>query len=1398
MAETVVSELRFELGKLRQDAKKATDIAKGLGKDIANAVNDASKAASDAKSSIASMGQNLNSVSQQAKNNARITSGMTSAWRDFKSVIAALGLVSLANQIRQVGTATIQNAESLTSFRTQINALTGDIQKTSQIYEFVKQTSDRLAISTLDGAKAFAQMANSAKNTVAEGQGVKTIFESLLTAGSALRLNQDQMRRIFLQVNQGIARQKFETEDLSSIVEAGIPVYRMFQEILGVTGEEFRKMLEKGEIGLNELILLSQQINKEYSAIAEEAANTVPARFRRMFNQIKTAAAEIFEEAFLLDDVKEATKEIEGAFNDLKQFFTREDIKSVIAAVASEIRNSTEDFRMLLNILIRIKEIIDGIRDIPFIKSIREGIEETDKALDGFLDKFPKLKSFLESTGSSLRGVFGGAGVPIVGPLQKLLPELSKLTERQKEVLKEFGEGIEDLYGNTIPTQAALGAKKAADASAAEAAKARKRERDEEEKKWKEREKDAIEAVKEIRRVLEEEEEKKRQKELQKEAEKYLQIRKEAFEAAQKIEEDKRRIAEREAKRDVREQVRRVKEAERELNRLMSINELKKQIETEEFLLPFRQLREEIEFTLSGVLVDLFVGEKDGVLDAIKEMKDGVVSIAKDMANQFLIEPLFQRGAKALLGDFFETGEVGGAVGGLFEKFAGFLGPGGIEQFKGISQGIAGGFAGGRIGATIADIGGLNKGQSEALAAGTGLVSGAFAGGSTGNVYAAVAGALVGMATGILSAQANKVKTQIAELITGDIPRDLLLENNEIFKTTIGNIALVDAGTKTQFESLIFTSISEFDKGVTDILSERLNQQVALGLDAINTAQKGRSADITQLQAELLQERAFDILSVLSGSDVASNVVGARGTGNKANIQIIQKRFQDALEIIQIIEDISLNIDTEAGKRIKDISDQFGNLIRNANVIGIPVDKLQGEMRRLLDEIPNELNKAAELELLQIKDSAEARRVELRRAQSEELKEFQAAGADLGLLAELHRLELQELEKELEKLPGATEDAAQGISELNAALSRAQSFINQGLTSFDQQVMSLRSQSRDLLRELTESGADPSIIKDVQTSTNLQMIEIFRTARDSFKSEFLSLFDFLAAELSRINSRAIELQHLVDSFVLRQSDVDRFLEISRAVANMSEATRLLQGNRSEVEQLGSAIESFFAFGEEISPVVSEIEALVDTFANLRAASIQAGLSITGFQQQFEDSLELLTQKEMDRIDQLLSPRQQRLSLIDDFIAGQALGEERPLANRLSTLENRFFDAINKADIEGAVELGSELRELSKQQFGSTAGFFQLEDRINTALMGIRAEELASINEDRQIMIDQFNAQVQMVSRLDSSVQILESLLLQGSTNASHTRLLIELSQNQNRLTNSVQSTLENLLREVIP
>lgn len=278
-------------------------------------------------------------VERAADGASKSAFSMSKAFAAASAALAAVGVVQFgreatdaSNQIeRLVGTLRVANRE-LGDSGAIGRAAADDLA-------FIRSTANDLG---LEFERLAPAMADVIKNAAGSGIDIRAVLESVGEAATVTNRSAEDVEGALAQMSQGIARGKFELEDLKIIAERGIGSFDLFAKAVGLSGEEFLDAVSKGQVLAKDFLpALAAELKRTFGPeVAAAADNTLSNMFRvkNAIFELKVAAGEGLSPA-----IREASKALTdlGSNQQALQLFRDigAGIGTVITALVAVVKN---------------------------------------------------------------------------------------------------------------------------------------------------------------------------------------------------------------------------------------------------------------------------------------------------------------------------------------------------------------------------------------------------------------------------------------------------------------------------------------------------------------------------------------------------------------------------------------------------------------------------------------------------------------------------------------------------------------------------------------------------------------------------------------------------------------------------------------------------------------------------------------------------------------------------------------------------------------------------------------------------------------------------------------------------------------------------------------------------
>lgn len=290
---------------LRQASRQARRFAANLNGDI----NDASGAISRLNRSTTAWGLNMKSVS-------RVVSG----------IIISQTFYNIAQSVQGATNAAWEFTKQLEYARIAYSNLFGD---TSLAQEFINVLKDFAAKTPF----TFTEAEASAKRLLAYGieyKNVMYVMQGVMSAASA-QGDPAKIEQISRAIGQIFTYGKLMTAEVRQLTEAGIPVYDILQEKLGLTQEQLRNLGKESIPASKAINALIDGINERFGNVVAASSKTITGIISNIKDNATMLAAGLMDP--LTTSIKSALAEIGDILFDLRDIMETSGAGGVFEAI---------------------------------------------------------------------------------------------------------------------------------------------------------------------------------------------------------------------------------------------------------------------------------------------------------------------------------------------------------------------------------------------------------------------------------------------------------------------------------------------------------------------------------------------------------------------------------------------------------------------------------------------------------------------------------------------------------------------------------------------------------------------------------------------------------------------------------------------------------------------------------------------------------------------------------------------------------------------------------------------------------------------------------------------------------------------------------------------------------
>lgn len=194
------------------------------------------------------------------------------------------------------------NAE-MEQYTTSLEVMLGSASKASAMIEKMRDFAAKTPL-TLENVISGGSL------LMGYGVDESNLIDTMTKLGDLAGGNAEKMDRITLAYGQMLAKGKVTGEELRQMTEAGVPLQTALAESIGVTGEEFSKMVSAGKVGiddLNKAITGLTTGNGKFAGMMEKQSQTMQGMLSTLQDNLSEFMRKMGEGAFV--EVKSALQE---------------------------------------------------------------------------------------------------------------------------------------------------------------------------------------------------------------------------------------------------------------------------------------------------------------------------------------------------------------------------------------------------------------------------------------------------------------------------------------------------------------------------------------------------------------------------------------------------------------------------------------------------------------------------------------------------------------------------------------------------------------------------------------------------------------------------------------------------------------------------------------------------------------------------------------------------------------------------------------------------------------------------------------------------------------------------------------------------------------------------------
>lgn len=289
-------------------------------------------------------------LSALEKSNSGQRQALSFAQRLRSELIAlATAYVGFYGAARQIG-GVVQAFQSIEAVENRLGGVfSQDTNRVAQEVSFLRSEALRLGVSFQVLGDEYSKLAVATKAANFTQEDTRKIFTSVAEAGRVNKLSVEQMRGVFLALQQMVSKGKVTSEELRRQLGDRLPgAFNIMADALGKTTMELDSAMKKGEVFANRstMIAFADELNRRFGSqlpTALESLTTQIGRFQAIMFDLQVQVAE----AGFAEDLRVALTDLNAALTGSNGKAAIQAISDALSGLVKVLVFTVENFGLL-------------------------------------------------------------------------------------------------------------------------------------------------------------------------------------------------------------------------------------------------------------------------------------------------------------------------------------------------------------------------------------------------------------------------------------------------------------------------------------------------------------------------------------------------------------------------------------------------------------------------------------------------------------------------------------------------------------------------------------------------------------------------------------------------------------------------------------------------------------------------------------------------------------------------------------------------------------------------------------------------------------------------------------------------------------------------------------------
>lgn len=350
---------------------------------------------------------------------------------------AAKSFISI-NGAKKLWELLIGSNEEMEQYQTSFEVMLGDTEKAKALITDIQNFAAKTPLTKSDSVSIGSLLMN-------YGVEADEVIDKMTKLGDLAGGNAEKMNRIALAYGQMLAKGKVTGEELRQLTEAGVPMQNALAESIGVTGEEFSKMVSAGKVGIDDLDKAIEALttgNGKFAGMMEKQSETMQGMLSTLQDNVSEFFRQMGEGAF--GEVKEVLAELMAQLKEWEEDGTLQEWADKLGL---SLKVLIEILKGSIEIIFEFKDVIiaalAGRATYSAVNSLMEWVKGLKQ---GFSDMAKGAKTSVAAMNVWALGIAAAAAV--VTAIILKINELNQVTENYKRGVENTQKAADEMVSS--------------------------------------------------------------------------------------------------------------------------------------------------------------------------------------------------------------------------------------------------------------------------------------------------------------------------------------------------------------------------------------------------------------------------------------------------------------------------------------------------------------------------------------------------------------------------------------------------------------------------------------------------------------------------------------------------------------------------------------------------------------------------------------------------------------------------------------------------------------------------------------------------------------------------------------------------------------------------------------